>query len=90
MNRTCKNHPSRFCYICRHAVLPDRQAKITNFVKKANQANFGDKLEDQDKSFAPHICCKTCRDLTRLEEQEKEEYAIWCLNGGEGRERSCY
>ena len=65
MNRTCKNHPSRFYYICRHVVLPDRQAKITNFVKKANQANFGDKLEDQDKSFAPHICCKTCVEILR-------------------------
>ena len=65
MNLTCKNHPSRFYYICRHVVLPDRQAKITNFVKKANQANFGDKLEDQAKSFTPHICCKTCVEILR-------------------------
>ena len=29
------------------------------FVKKAYQAYFGVKLGDQDKLFAPHICCKT-------------------------------
>ena len=60
MDRTCKNHDNRFCYICGNKVLPDRQAKITHFVKKAYQAYFGVKLGDQDKQFAPHICCKTC------------------------------
>lgn len=60
MDRKCKNHPNRFCYICGHVVLPDRQAKITDFVKKAYHAYFGVKLGDQDKPFAPHICCKTC------------------------------
>ena len=63
MDWTCKNHPNRFCYIRRHVLLPEHQAKITDFVKKANQANFGDKLEDQDKLFAPHICCKTCVEI---------------------------
>lgn len=29
-------------------------------------------------------------ELTGLEEQEKEEYAIWSPSGVEGRERSCY
>ena len=48
MDWTCKNHPNRFCYICGHVVLPDRQAKITDFVKKAYQAYFGVKLGDQD------------------------------------------
>ena len=60
MDRKCKNHPNRFCYICRHVVFPDRQAKITDFVKKAYQAYFGVTLGDQDKLFAPHICCKAC------------------------------
>ena len=60
LHQKCKNHPNRLCYICGHVVLPDRQAKITDFVKKAYQAYFGVKLGDQDKPFAPHICCKTC------------------------------
>ena len=65
MDRTCKNHPNRFCYICGHVVLPNRQAKITDFVKKPYQANFGVKLGDQDKSFTPHICCKICVEILR-------------------------
>ena len=31
-----------------------------------------------------------CRELAWLKEQEKEEYAIWCPNDVEGRERSRY
>ena len=31
-----------------------------------------------------------CRELTGLEEQEKEKYAIWYPNGVERRERSHY
>ena len=60
MDRKRKNNPDRFCYICSNMVLPSRQAKITDFVKKAHRYYFGAKLGDQDKPFAPHICCKTC------------------------------
>ena len=60
MNHKCKNNPDRFCYICGNVVLPNRQAKITDFVKKAYRSYFGIKLGDQDKPFAPHVCCKTC------------------------------
>ena len=41
-------------------VLIDYQAKDTNLVKKAYQAYSGVELGDQDKLFAPHICCKAC------------------------------
>ena len=40
-------------------VFPNCQAKITDFVKKAYRDYFGVKLGDQDKPFAPHVCCKT-------------------------------
>ena len=60
MDRTCKNHPNRFCYVCGHVVLPYRHANITDFLKKAYQAYFGVKLGDQYKPFATHICCNTC------------------------------
>ncbi|KAK3886764.1 hypothetical protein Pcinc_009084 [Petrolisthes cinctipes] len=59
MYRKCKNYHNRFYYICGHVVLPDRRAKITDFVKKSYHAYFGVKLGDQEKPFAPHICCKT-------------------------------
>ncbi|KAK3891318.1 hypothetical protein Pcinc_004762 [Petrolisthes cinctipes] len=45
MYRKCKNYPDRFCYISGHVVLPDRRAKITDFVKKSYHAYFGVKLE---------------------------------------------
>ncbi|XP_076049937.1 uncharacterized protein LOC143030648 [Oratosquilla oratoria] len=60
MDPKCKNHSNRFCYICGHVALPKYQAKTTDVVKKAYHAYFGVKLGDQDKAFAPHICCKTC------------------------------
>ena len=41
-------------------VLPNRQAKITDFVKKTYCDYFGVKAEDQDNPFAPHVCYKTC------------------------------
>ena len=60
VDQKCKSHPNRFCYINKGVVLPDHQAKITDFVKKTYQALCGVKLGDQDKPFAPLICCKTC------------------------------
>ncbi|XP_076814257.1 uncharacterized protein LOC143460567 [Clavelina lepadiformis] len=64
--RKCKNDPDRFCYICGKVTLRSRQAKITQFVKKAYYAYFGVKLGDQDKAFAPHICCRACIENLRL------------------------
>ena len=59
--RKCKNDPNRFYYtICGKVILPSRQARITRFVKRAYHAYFGLKLGNQDKAFAPHMCCKTC------------------------------
>ena len=55
MSQKCKNHPNRFCYICRHVLFLESQAKITDFMKKAYQAYFGVKLGDQDMLFASHI-----------------------------------
>ena len=69
MNCKCKNNPDRFCYICGYMVLPNRQAKITDFVKKAYCDYCGVKAKDQDNPFAPHVCCKTCGELEGLEER---------------------
>ena len=66
MRRKCKNDPNRFCYICGKVVLPSREARITPFVKNAYHAYFGMKQGDQDKPFAPHICCKTCDEGLRF------------------------
>ena len=76
MDRKCKKHPNRFCYICRHVLFTDRQAKIKDFMKKAYQAYFGVTLGDQDKLFAPHISCKACVEN------------LWV--GGTRKERVCH
>ena len=68
MDRKSKNNPDRFCYICGNMVLPNRQAKITDFVKKTYRNQFRVKLGGQDKLFAPHSCCKTCGELEGWEE----------------------
>ena len=60
MDRKCKNNLDRFCYICGNAGFPNRQTKITEFVKKTYCDYFGVKLSDHDKPFPPYICCKTC------------------------------
>ena len=77
MGRKCKNNPDRFCSICGNVVLPDRQAKITDFVKEAYRNYIGVKLEDQDKTFAPHVCYKICvENLSDWQNCKKKEYAI--------------
>ena len=60
MDLKCKNNPDMSCYIYGNVVLPNRQAKISDFVKKAFHYYFGVKVGNQDKPFASHVCCKTC------------------------------
>ena len=61
MSRKCKNDPNRFCYVCGSVTMTDRQCTITPLLYHyLYHAYFGIKLGDQDKSFAPHMCCKTC------------------------------
>ena len=94
MNRGCKNHPDRFCYICGEVTLPDRVNRITPFVKKAYFAYFGVKVGDQDKNFAPHICCKTCvESLRRWTKKEKKSLPfgipmVW--RNGDNHTTDCY
>lgn len=58
--RTCLNSPDSFCYICGSYTLQKQRQRITEFVQKAYRAYFGMKLGDQEKSWAPHVACKTC------------------------------
>ena len=58
--RNCVNDSNVFCYICGEYTLEHNRKLITDFVKQAYLAYFKVKLGDQDKSWAPHIVCKTC------------------------------
>ena len=69
MDCKCKNNLDRVFYICGNVVLPKRQAKITDFVKKAHRDYFVFKRAGQDKPFAPNICCKKYGEF--------EGYEVW-------------
>ena len=61
--RSCVSDPNVFCYICDicgEYTLEHNRKLITDFVKQAYSAYFNVKLGEQDKSWAPHIVCKTC------------------------------
>ena len=64
LKRPCKISSDCFCYVCGYYINP-RQIKHkiipeTKFLK-ACEAYFGMKMGDQDKSWAQHFCCGSCR-----------------------------
>jgi len=60
MSRKCVNNPDNFCYICGEVTFASRKCSITSTIKKAHFFYFGCKVGDQDKKWAPHVCCTTC------------------------------
>jgi hypothetical protein len=58
MPRHCVNSADNFCYICGEVTFAGQRKIITAIVKKANYLYFGCKIGDQDKTWAPHICCR--------------------------------
>lgn len=65
MSRQCINKPDSFCYVCGEVTFKSTQKPLTPLVKKAYELYFGCKVSDQDKSWAPKICCSSCsRSLT--------------------------
>ena len=60
MPRNCVNSADNFCYICGEVTFARQRKVITAIVKKAYHLYFGCKIGDQDKSWAPHICCRKC------------------------------
>ena len=51
MPRNCVDRADNFCYICGEVNFVRQRKAITACVKKVG---------DQDKSWAPHICCCKC------------------------------
>lgn len=60
MPRNCKNQADSFCYICGELTLKRCRRRLTPRVKKLYELYFGCRLGDQDKNWAPHICCVKC------------------------------
>lgn len=65
MPRKCVNSVNNFCYICGEITFSSQKRNLTPLVKTAYQHYFGMKVGDQDKSWAPHICCNSCSVLLR-------------------------
>ena len=63
--RGCKNDPNIFCYTCGEFTTKENRKPIDDFYRRAYHAYFQVKLGDQDKSWAPHIVCKTCKEQIR-------------------------
>ena len=57
--KSCQNRPDIFCYICVEYTLVPNRNPVTTFMKQTYHAYFGMKLRDQDKSWAPHVVCKS-------------------------------
>lgn len=60
MPRNCVNSANSFCYVCGELTFKSQKRTFTPLVLKAYELYFGIKVGDQDKLWAPHICCKTC------------------------------
>ena len=60
MSRKCVNAADNFCYICGEVTFKKHQRTLTPLVKKCYELYFGCKVGDQDKKWAPHICCLSC------------------------------
>lgn len=60
MPRKCINDPDNFCYVCGDLTFKEQRRSLTLLVRKCYELYFGCKVGDQDKNWAPHICCSTC------------------------------
>jgi len=60
MPRNCVNSADNFSYICGEVMCARQRKAITAVVKMAYHLYLECKIGDQDKSWAPHICCRKC------------------------------
>lgn len=65
MSRKCVNSPDYFCYVCGEVTFASQKRSITPLIKTAYHLYFGCKIGDQDKQWAPHICCNSCASSLR-------------------------
>ena len=60
MPHKCVNEADNFCYICSKINFASQKCNITAPVRKPYHLYFGCKIGDQDRNWAPHICCNIC------------------------------
>ena len=59
--RGCVYHPDNFCYVCGEYTPLAHRVKLNSRISFAYKHYFACQLGDQDKKWAPHICCNRCR-----------------------------
>jgi len=62
--RSCKEDPNNFCYVCGKHIKHNaekRKIDLCSGYSKSYELYFGMKICDQEKSWAPHFICGTCR-----------------------------
>ena len=59
-SRGCLNKANSFCYVCGDFTTVAQRRTITSLFRTAYFHYFDCKIGNQDKSWAPHICCKPC------------------------------
>ena len=60
----CKQ-PRQFLLYLRRSYFSTRKHPLTPMAKKAYEFYFGCKFRDQDKKWAPHVCCISCVTIRR-------------------------
>ena len=58
--RECLNKANSFCYVCGDFTTVAQRRTMTSLLRTTYFPYFDCKIGDQDKSWAPHICCKPC------------------------------
>ena len=71
MPRVYVNSADNFCYICGEFTVSSQKRVCTTRIRKAYHQYFGCKVGDQEKPWAPYICCNSC--VTALNEWLKKK-----------------
>ena len=66
MSRRCMNDKASFYYTCGEFVFKGNRKTIDEFYMKAYYTSFQIKLGYNDKTWAPHFICKSCKESLRL------------------------
>ena len=66
LSRRCLNDKDSFCYTCGEFAFRENRKTIGEFYMKARYTYFKINLGNQDKTWAPHIICKSCKESLRL------------------------
>lgn len=65
MCRKCANDPDSFCYVCGEFTAKHQKRCFTPLIRRAYHLYFGCRIGDQDRQWAPHICCVSCANRLR-------------------------